>query len=470
MVPLIKNMDKKTKIIFGSLLIFVGFLLLVSSASASVISEQPVADTVNTNSCTNNCGTFVGFKTTRVSFDPDSLSLSDTSVFYSSFYASMQGGSYGEFLINPYSAVEFFNESGFICRITGYFDSPQIASLAISELSSPVLFEVTLSEQNVPCSGVATSAVLMWGDGNWNGAMATRTDGTTPYYVFSGATIPSGTYIDWVNPPEVTPMEITASTTVNFQFDYMLQSTSRPDSADFTHILLTLTRENYPELPALHYTVTNSVVLDTPTSVSLEVDLPNVGYHLGLVSFWNGVEQSTECPWWNFWCIEQDVKIFATNSNRFQVATTTVPAILPPFVAEGFGSMCADLNSGFLFGLDVAVCKALVAVFVPSGSLWESDIEILKGQLSQRLPFAGFFLFMQGVDEVASGSYDMSADIEVDVGFYEGTMFSWDYARAFWLTVSANPQGGAIANIMNFALAIFVLIGMASIVAPRKTL
>jgi len=194
-----------------------------------------------------------------------------------------------------------------------------------------------------------------------------------------------------------------------------------------------------------------------------------IGLMIGLVSFWNGVEENIDCPWWNFWCTNQEIKIFNTVSNKFQVAPTSVPIVVPPYIQQGFSGFCDEMASGYLFGLDVAVCKAMVAVFVPSSASWDSNISQFKYALSQNLPFSGYFIFQSSLAGALATS-TMSGDIDVDLGFWSGTMFSWQDAHDFWYTVTDNELGGQLTQIMVWVIVILVFLVMASTMQPKETI
>ena len=135
------------------------------------------------------------------------------------------------------------------------------------------------------------------------------------------------TRITWINPPKISPSATTTSRTIDFEFEYYLNTTTDPQTNNNnTKIALSLCPISYPDDECQIFTMEDEVIPNELTNISLSQTTNRDGYYLGLLYFWNGVSENTECPWWNFLCEETTIQTSHTNNNNFNVATTTIQA------------------------------------------------------------------------------------------------------------------------------------------------
>lgn len=269
--------------------------------------------------------------------------------------------------------------------------------------------------------------------GDFGFVCATTTTGSD-WSIIPCALVPPSTQtrIEWVNPPVQNPSATTTSRTIDFEFDYYLNSTT-PSADLYTHILLQLYPLSYPNDPAQRVTVTSSVVQNSLENVSVEATTLRDGYYLGMVSFWNGEEEAEECNWWDFFgCQETQVIVGPTYKNNFNAATTTIAADAPPFLTETFASSCESLSLENVFDLDALLCNTLGYLFVPSFTAYEDLSQQFDQVLSNKIPFAYFYVANEKITMVTSGESLEETDITVSLGDPFGgsiTMFSWEAGR-----------------------------------------
>jgi len=274
----------------------------------------------------------------------------------------------------------------------------------------------------------------------------------------------TSTRIEWDNPPITVPSATTTSQTVDFQFHYYLNS-GDSDTTTFTHILLQLYPLSYPNDPAQRITVETSIIPDSYESVDITATTDRVGYYLGMVSFWNGISETVNCNWWQFGCSDEVPVVGATFKNNFNIATTTIPADAPPFVVQGFSSICDGIDSGF-FGIDTAMCKTLGFLFTPNPDNISNITNGLTAQLKSKQPFAGFYQFIGNAQELSSNSGEDPGDVNVDLGtgtFITGSfaIFSWSGSRTFISAIVDNQLATVLIGLEYVMMMIFIFVQLA---------
>lgn len=218
--------------------------------------------------------------------------------------------------------------------------------------------------------------------------------------VYPGEALTSPSYFVW-NYPENSTTTATSTFTMDVDYfldtDYHSSSTYQYIRADFCPLLNDADpiTDFLGETDCESFTIATSTTPDTLTNLTYEVALqPNQGNYLGLVYFWNGVEENIECSWWAFWCDDEKIQVLGTASVNFWVSSTTVS-----FVARPVDEAADNLCDSFIFPGDT-ICKAMVWLFVPSDQAlfkWAT----LDRQLSEKLPFA---LFLQVKDELVDAT------------------------------------------------------------------
>lgn len=235
------------------------------------------------------------------------------------------------------------------------------------------------------------------------------------------------THIDWINPPEISPSATTTSRTINFQFRYYLNPQTHPTNNSNT-MLLQLCPLSYPDDPCQREVVSTTLSTNTLTSVSHSATTERDGFYLGIVSFWNGVTDDVDCPWWNPFCTDQEVIITYSNDNRFNVATTTIDADIPPVIQTLFG----QCEGGFF---DNPICNTIVYLFYPSANSLQYFDEA-KNQFRTKLPFALLYTITGSAFEATSTTTPtIGTDVVVHIdvlGNAETTIFSWQAAKDFF--------------------------------------
>jgi len=159
-------------------------LFLPSSVSAARIYEQLDFSTLDSANCqaasgsTAGCGEFVGSKT-HSEYATTSAAVTASPVLYASFYAGMDGGSYGSFLSNPQISV--VSTDGTSCNMSGFIPEDFVDLIRDSTLSNPAFISnVELTPVDVfDCTFSSTQQFTFnFGAGNWNGQIASYTDGS----------------------------------------------------------------------------------------------------------------------------------------------------------------------------------------------------------------------------------------------------------------------------------------------------
>lgn len=263
---------------------------------------------------------------------------------------------------------------------------------------------------------------------------------TSVYYELSG----DGTYglntnfnsrISWINPPKQSPSATTTSRTINFEFSYYLNSAS---STDISKMILSLCPLSYPNDDCQKVDVGN-VIEDSLETISTTTTTLRDGYYLGIVSFWNGVSESTTCSWWEFWCEAEQVKVYNSVSNNFNVATTTIEADIP-ISYEAISSQCEDGNFA-----EEGICKALLWLFYPSGSVLDG-MEELGTTIRGKIPFGYFYQVSDKLNAISTASSTEGSNIIVHVWGDETTgteitLMDWSQAKDFYSETFGNLDG-----------------------------
>lgn len=204
----------------------------------------------------------------------------------------------------------------------------------------------------------------------------------------------------------------TASRTFDVDIDYLLASTVQ-DEEEYEFIQLALCSQAYPddECEKSSFAVP---IRDVTTNVTRSLTAERDGYYLLLAYFWNGVSQDVECSWSDPFCDEMLVKTLATESVRFNVATTTITPDFP-LSKESALTACDD---SYFFGAD-AICKVLVHLFMPSETAFTkwNNIDSL---LATKMPFGFYMQIRDDLSSIASSSGETYSNIEVDLS---GTVF-----------------------------------------------
>lgn len=204
----------------------------------------------------------------------------------------------------------------------------------------------------------------------------------------------------------------TASRTFTVDIDYLLASTVA-DQEEYEFIQLALCSRAYPD-DECEKSSFASPVRDSQTNVTRSITANRDGYYLLLASFWNGVSDDVYCSWSDPFCEESLVKILATESVTFNVATTTITPDFP-LSTEGAYSACEDST---FFGAET-LCKVLVYLFLPTESAilnWQG----IDNQLANKMPFAFFMQVRSELGTLATSSGAVMDDVTVDLS---GTVF-----------------------------------------------
>jgi len=227
----------------------------------------------------------------------------------------------------------------------------------------------------------------------------------------AGPTVATTTYIEILTPPPDV-----ASTTFDVTYRYSIATTT-----DYTHIRFSLCALSYPSDDCV-ITSTSPVTVGEVVEESFELTSERMGYHLLLVNFWNGVDETVtcDCAWWDFQCqilcTPEVVMIGTGDSVNFNIATTTIVADVPLWIEN------MDFCSGFSGIVDSAMCNGVAFLFMPSN---ESFTRILNLQkiIAEKQPW-GFiplvFLELQAISATAT----TPTAVQVDVGLFQATMIN----------------------------------------------
>lgn len=212
----------------------------------------------------------------------------------------------------------------------------------------------------------------------------------------------------------------TASTSFDVGFTYTLDD--RVEGADeFEFIRFTLCSLFYQNEPCVVETYNTS--FGTGQTGTTTMNSTWEGYSLLVASYWNGVENDVTCPWWNFLCQEEQVKIGASDSIKLNIATTTISADVPDWILNGdlCSSMDSDIGNGF--------CQALTFLFYPSDIASES-IEEIRDILAQKQPFGFFFLVSKQMDELFKTEGATGTGLTINLGADWGSYEVFNYLTA----------------------------------------
>jgi len=271
------------------------------------------------------------------------------------------------------------------------------------------------------------------------GHAGTMGDGTDAYFILydeEGSTPPNTNFnsrIIWVNPPKQTPSATTTSRTIDFEFNYYLNSAS---STDASKIILSLCPLSYPNDDCQKIDV-GDITPDSYENISTTTTTNRDGYYLGIVSFWNGVEEATTCSWWEFWCEAEQVKIYNSVANNFNVATTSLEVELP-ISYEAISSQCEDGNFA-----EEGICKALLWLFYPSGDVL-TGMEELGTTIRGKVPFGYFYQVSDKLNAIATASSTEGSNIIVHAWGDDGveiTLMDWSSAKSFYEETFGNLDG-----------------------------
>lgn len=257
------------------------------------------------------------------------------------------------------------------------------------------------------------------------------------------------TRINWISPRNT----VTPEANFDVEFQYYL-NTSTHDPNIFNNILINITPINDTQKPNQKYTITN---LQTNTLTTQTINFPamdSTGYHLGLINFWNGVNENINCSWWEFWCNEENIILGPGDSSRFNVATTTIQ-ISNPLERETIMNACGD---GMFDG---AICRALTWLFLPDNSTAERFLSITEN-LGRKIPFAFLKLLDDKIETLeVTGTTWNEYELDLNTGnqYSLGTIkvFNWAEAKEKIGTDNLNTIAEWIKNIIWICFAIYVL-------------
>lgn len=172
---------------------------------------------------------------------------------------------------------------------------------------------------------------------------------------------PSGpvynTHITWLNPAVASPATSTASTSINFRFEYYINS-SQTDASVLTNLLVLNCPQSYTvDANCDHFVSTSTLQVDTLATMEVFGVARRQGFTVGVASLWNGVEEVRTCSWYEFWCTPESPIQVAVTANRYNVASTTIPADIPLLTQEalegGIGAAsCGQIGPTTIFDFD----------------------------------------------------------------------------------------------------------------------
>lgn len=231
------------------------------------------------------------------------------------------------------------------------------------------------------------------------------------------------TRIDWLSPPKTQPSATTTSSTINFHWKYYFNSASS-SIATYPDIQLQLCPMSYPDEQCQQITVATSTVADAYTDITKTITTNEVGYYLGIISFWNGVQNTTTCDWWNPFCHAQTVQVLTPSSNYFNVATTTLPVKLP-ITKQDIMSTCDDSILG-----TQTICKALVYLFMPDSTAF-NQFGDMTALAATKIPFSYFYQMQTIFNAVSVGTGTSTLSVSLNSGhdFNLGTMDIVDFSQ-----------------------------------------
>lgn len=262
-------------------------------------------------------------------------------------------------------------------------------------------------------NGSPTPSLYVYGQGDYSSG----TDVEDMYLQVNSGITNTNTRLEWVNPPKTNPSATTSTSTIAFEFNYYINSaTSSPEN--LSHIILSLCPLSYPNDDCQKETITASTTWDSFQNVTQTITTNRMGFYLAIVSFWNGVEEVTDCSWWQVFCNEETPVLSFSVSNSFNVATTTIPTDLPlPY--ESISSMCSDSNFA-----GEAICKTLLWLFYPSEATLDRYLNI--GQIMQnKIPFSFFYLVKNELENISNSQADEGSNIVVNPMGFEFTLIDW---------------------------------------------
>lgn len=232
--------------------------------------------------------------------------------------------------------------------------------------------------------------------------------GTSITTIGDSLVIPAGDYLQ-VNYP--TNGTITASTTITLDIDYTL-----PIERAYLNKMLGSFCSQVEQLNGLpdceHYTLSSSLTIGSPTTITPSVTLDYEGAYVGFISFWNGVEEDVECSWFDVWCDDTAQELWETQSISFSSASTTV-MLVTPYYRENLINMCDQLPLGADY-----ICEAMVWLFVPSTDVYVNATNQVWNQMAGKIPF-GFFIYAKDtlsnvVQSPATSTYEgITVDLTV---------------------------------------------------------
>lgn len=308
--------------------------------------------------------------------------------------------------------------------------------IAEMDVSQPMI-STNYYRLDVSFSGAGTEYLL----GDWNSSLI--------YYIISDGNNFNTTRINWIS-----PIATTTSRTINFSFEYYLNTDTDPFDVN-GNILLNLCSLSYPNEDCQHVTVTTDVQANILSVANVIATTTRDGFYLGTVNFWNGVSENVdECSWWDFGCEPSQIILGKGTSSRFNVATTTISADIPVFI-DGIQSMCDDTdNLAWIF------CKTIVFLFVPSpdGMLKFQEI---NNVLRQKIPFNYVYYGIDTIQAVRSATIQPGTDVVVDLnGSFlppgSTTMFSFSEVKT---ELAGYIDSRTLATLTNF-LVLAVIFGI----------
>lgn len=183
-----KKREKRRKnalwLAITTLLVLLTFQPVHADAQTNTIYIQSAKTTLDTSNCgvrqengtynTSACGLFVGTKIHREQASTTAVvSLTASSTIYATFYAGMDGASWGTSLTNP--IVRFSIQT---CTFFAYLSTTTLTATTLATPHKFVNIPLYANTGNCTNPPANTPFLFDYGDGNWNGQMSSYTNGT----------------------------------------------------------------------------------------------------------------------------------------------------------------------------------------------------------------------------------------------------------------------------------------------------
>jgi hypothetical protein len=232
---------------------------------------------------------------------------------------------------------------------------------------------------------------------------------TLPNYDILSLDSFTSTRIEWVS-----PITTTASTTFDVEVEYYLNSLDY-SSSTYNSLLIQIDPLSDSQAQKVETSI-SPIYFDQLVTATTSVTVPSNGNHLGLVNVWNGVDETTDCSWWQFGCEPETLLVGLGDSVTFDVASSTYTPTLTLLNPPDYD--CALDNIGG------CIRNSFIYLFYPSEEVLLRFNDV-NNKVSTKFPFSYAYDLKDNIEYLYNSPQTASSTVSMEFSDYGTiTLFS----------------------------------------------